>query len=51
MSGFLIIAEKGDDKYFPYSPGLLGRVANGKTCEEAEENMHGAIAFHTEGLK
>ena len=32
-------------------PDLPGCVATGKTCLEAEKNMHEAIAFHIEGLK
>ena len=33
------------------SPNLPGCVATGKTREEAEANMHEAIAFHIEGVK
>ncbi|MDD3407165.1 MAG: type II toxin-antitoxin system HicB family antitoxin [Methanomicrobium sp.] len=51
MFRFLIIVEKVDDNYSAYSPDLLGCVATGKTREEAEANMHEAIAFHIEGLK
>lgn len=48
---FLIVIEKADSNYSAYSPDLPGCVATGKTCEEAEEQMHEAIAFHIEGLK
>lgn len=51
MFRFLIIVEKVDDNYSAYSPDLLGCVATGKTREEAEANMHEAIAFHIESLK
>ncbi|MBR1369685.1 hypothetical protein RJ53_09445 [Methanocalculus chunghsingensis] len=51
MHRFLIIIEKGKTNYAAYSPDLPGCVATGKTREEAEEEMHEAIAFHIEGLK
>jgi predicted RNase H-like HicB family nuclease len=51
MYTFLIIVEKVDNTYSVYSPDLPGCVATGKTREEAEANVHEAIAFHIEGLK
>ncbi|WP_421908616.1 type II toxin-antitoxin system HicB family antitoxin [Methanolacinia petrolearia] len=51
MFRFLIVIEKGDGNYSAYSPDLPGCVATGKTREEAEKNMHEAIAFHVDGLK
>lgn len=51
MFRFLIIVEKADENYSAYSPDLPGCVATGKTREEAEANMHEAIAFHVDGLK
>lgn len=51
MLRFLIIVEKADGNYSAYSPDLTGCVATGKTREEAEANMHEAIAFHIGGLK
>lgn len=51
MHRFLIIIEKGETNYAAYSPDLPGCVATGKTREEAEEQMHGAITFHIEGMK
>ncbi|GAA5262432.1 antitoxin HicB [Methanocalculus sp. MC3] len=51
MFRFLIIVEKADLNYSAYSPDIPGCVATGKTCLEAEKNMHEAIAFHIEGLK
>jgi len=51
MFRFLIIVEKVNDNYSAYSPDIAGCVATGKTREEAEANMHEAIAFHIEGLK
>ncbi|MBP2133643.1 putative RNase H-like HicB family nuclease [Methanomicrobium sp. W14] len=51
MLRFLIIVEKAEDNYSAYSLSLPGCVATGKTREEAEKNMHEAIAFHIDGLK
>lgn len=48
---FLIVIEKAETNYAAYSPDLPGCVATGKTREEAEEQMHEAIAFHIEGMK
>ena len=43
MHRFLIVIEKGKKNYSAYSPGLPGCVATGKTREDTEERMHGAI--------
>ncbi len=51
MHRFLIVIEKAETNYAAYSPDLPGCVATGKTREEAEEQMHEAIAFHIEGMK
>jgi len=51
MHRFLIIIEKAGSNYSAYSPDLPGCIATGKTREDAEEQMHEAIAFHIEGLK
>ncbi|MCP1714574.1 putative RNase H-like HicB family nuclease [Methanocalculus alkaliphilus] len=51
MHRFLIVIEKAETNYAAYSPDLPGCVATGKTREEAEEQMHEAIAFHIQGLK
>jgi predicted RNase H-like HicB family nuclease len=51
MFRFLIIVEKADGNYSAYSPDLPGCVATGRTREEAEKNMHEAIAFHIRGLE
>jgi len=48
---FLIVIEKAGSNYSAYSPDLPGCVATGKTREDAEKQMHEAIAFHIEGLK
>lgn len=51
MNRFLVIFEKADGNYSAYSPDLPGCIATGKTWEEAEQNIHGAIELHIQGLK
>jgi predicted RNase H-like HicB family nuclease len=50
MHRFLVVIEKAEDNYSAYSPDLPGCVATGKTRDEAEKNMHGAIELHVKGL-
>ncbi len=50
MHRFLIVIEKAEKNYSAYSPDLPGCVATGKTREETEERMHGAIEMHIHGL-
>jgi len=50
MYRFLIIIEKADGNYSAYSPDLPGCVATGASREEAETEMHKAIALHIKGL-
>ena len=51
MHRFLVIIEKTSGIYSAYSPDLPGCAATGKTREQAERNMHGAIKMHLQGLK
>ncbi|MBI4237095.1 MAG: type II toxin-antitoxin system HicB family antitoxin [Deltaproteobacteria bacterium] len=51
MNRFLVIIEKASDGYSVYAPDLPGCIATGATQEEAERNMHAAIALHIEGLR
>lgn len=51
MHRFLIVIEKAGKNYSAYSPDLPGCVATGKTTEDAEEQMHEAIAMHIRGLR
>ena len=48
---YLIVIEETKTGYSAYSPDLLGCVATGKSCEEVEKNMNGAIELHLEGLR
>lgn len=50
MYRFLVVIEKANGNYSAYSPDLAGCVATGATREEAELNMHKAIAMHVRGL-
>ena len=51
MYKFLIIIEKTNRNYSAYAAELPGCVATGKTVEEVERNMYGAIKMHLDGLK
>ena len=51
MHRFLIVIENAGSNYSAYSPDLPGCVATGKTREETEANMYGAIQLHLEGLR
>jgi predicted RNase H-like HicB family nuclease len=49
---YLIVIESAEgENYSAYAPDLPGCVAAGATIEEAEREMHDAIAFHLEGLR
>jgi predicted RNase H-like HicB family nuclease len=51
MHRFLIIIEDAGTNFSAYSPDLPGCVATGKTRDDAEANMYGAIQMHIEGLR
>lgn len=48
---YLIVIEPTQTGFSAYSPDLLGCISTGRTTEEVERNMHGAIEFHLEGLR
>lgn len=50
MHRFLMVIEKAQNNYSAYSTDLPGCVATGKTREDVEKNMHGAIEMHVKGL-
>jgi predicted RNase H-like HicB family nuclease len=50
MKKYLIVVEETGTGYSAYSPDLEGCVATGKTRQEVEREMQGAIAFHLEGI-
>ena len=41
---------KSGRNYSAYSPDLLGRVATGKTRDQATRNMYEAMEIHVRGL-
>jgi predicted RNase H-like HicB family nuclease len=47
---FLVVIEKTDRNYSAYAFDLPGCVATGKTVEDVERNMQGAIDMHVQGL-
>ncbi len=52
MKEYLIVIEQGPDgSYSAYVPDLPGCVATGRTIEEVEREIRGAIQFHIAGLK
>jgi antitoxin HicB len=46
----VIEREPEDDGYAAYSPTLPGCFSNGKTIEEAKQNIRDAIRLHIESL-
>ena len=50
MKKYLIVIEETGTGYSGHSPDLDGCVATGRTREEVEREMQGAIAFHLEGM-
>ena len=48
---YLIILEETKTGFSAYSPDLPGCIATGKSIEETEFNMQGAIKFHLEGMR
>jgi predicted RNase H-like HicB family nuclease len=48
---YLIVIEQTDTGYSAYAPDVPGCVATGRTRDEVEREMKGAVAFHLDGLK
>jgi predicted RNase H-like HicB family nuclease len=48
---YLIVIERTGTGFSAYSPDLPGCIATGKTRDEVEREMKGAIALHLDGLK
>lgn len=48
---FTVIIEKDADGYYAYCPQLQGCYTQGKTYEEALENIEDAIRLHAEDHK
>ena len=50
MKQYLIIIEETPTGFSAYSPDLPGCAATGVDLADVENEMHGAIEFHIEGL-
>lgn len=50
LNSFSVLIEKAGNNYSGFVPDLPGCIATGKTSEEMENNMVGAISFHIQGL-
>ena len=50
MYHVLVIIEQGERNYSAYAPDLPGCIATGRTKEDTEENMRGALVMHLQGM-
>jgi predicted RNase H-like HicB family nuclease len=48
---YAIVIEKAESNYAAYVPDLPGCVAIGKTIEETENEIRGAIDLHLRGMR
>ena len=48
---YLIVIEQTDTGHSAYAPDVPGCIATGKTRDEVEREMKGAIALHLDRLK
>jgi len=48
---YIVVIEKGETNYGAYVPDLPGCIAVGKSVDEVEERIRGAIEFHLKGLR
>ncbi len=51
MTRYLVIYEHGEDAWGAYSPDLPGCVAAGKTRDEVEKLMIGAVEQHLDVMR
>jgi predicted RNase H-like HicB family nuclease len=51
MKEYTVIYERGESNWSAYVPDLPGCIATGKSRDEIEKTMRGAIEFHIEGLR
>jgi predicted RNase H-like HicB family nuclease len=47
---YSVVIERTANNYCAYVPDLPGCIATGRTWEEIQDEIRGAIAFHIEGL-
>ncbi len=48
---YAIVIEKAENNYAAYVPDLPGCIATGRTVEETEQLIRGAIEFHLRGMR
>ena len=48
---YAIVIEKAESNYAAYVPDLPGCITTGKTIEETEEEIRGAIDLHLRGMR
>jgi len=51
MREYTVIYEGGKRNWSAYVPDLPGCIATGKTRQEVEQRIRGAIEFHIEGMR
>ena len=51
MTEYTIVIEDAGKNFSAYVVGLDGCVATGRSVEETESNVRGAIEFHLEGMR
>lgn len=51
MTQYLVIYERGDESWGAYSPDLPGCVVAGRTRDEVEALMKGAVAQHLDVIR
>ena len=48
---YAVVMEWAGENYSAYVPDLPGCISTGRTIEETEQNIAGAIAFHLESMR
>lgn len=51
MREYIVIYEPGEHNWSAYVPDIPGCIATGKTRDDVERQIRGAIEFHLEGLR
>lgn len=51
MTTYAVVYERTDNNYAAYVPDLPGCVATGRTRQEVERRIRGAIELHLEGMR
>lgn len=51
MMSYVVVYEKSSTGWAAYVPDLPGVITTGRTKEETQQLIRGAIQFHLEGLR